>query len=103
MSFLASFRASSRQAIRTNFAVPASSFHTSAVRSLKETDLNRDDLAEYLESQKEDLLRRSMEGKGQWKPELASESEEDVKADRNEWPGEQFDPLQKKKNVPGQN
>ena len=38
MSFLTSIRASSRQAIRTNFAVPASTFHFSAVRSLKEDD-----------------------------------------------------------------
>lgn len=38
MSFLTTIRASSRQAIRTNFAAPASTFHFSAVRSLNEDD-----------------------------------------------------------------
>lgn len=38
MSFLTSIRGSSRQAIRTNFVMPASTFHSSAVRSLKEDD-----------------------------------------------------------------
>lgn len=38
MSFLTTIRASSRQAIRTNFAVPASTFHSSAVRGLNEDD-----------------------------------------------------------------
>ncbi|CAJ2510725.1 Uu.00g063500.m01.CDS01 [Anthostomella pinea] len=35
------------------------------------------------EKHKQDLLAKQKEGKGHWKPELASSSEESVKADRN--------------------
>ncbi|KAI1815758.1 hypothetical protein GGS20DRAFT_541880 [Poronia punctata] len=35
------------------------------------------------EKHKQDLLAKQKEGKGHWKPELASESEEAVKADRS--------------------
>ncbi|KAH9898651.1 hypothetical protein F4778DRAFT_782768 [Xylariomycetidae sp. FL2044] len=35
------------------------------------------------EKHKQDLLAKQKEGKGHWKPELASTSEEAVKADRN--------------------
>ncbi|KAJ5295550.1 hypothetical protein PENANT_c001G07441 [Penicillium antarcticum] len=96
MSFLTSIRAS-RQALRTNYAI-TSTFHTSAVRSLKENDRHRDDLAEHYESHKQQGLKESKEGKGKWKSELASTSEEDVKADRGDFDGENvtFDEMQKK-------
>lgn len=35
------------------------------------------------ESHKQDLLSKQKDGKGHWKPELASNSEEAVKADRS--------------------
>ncbi|KAJ5952672.1 uncharacterized protein N7479_011085 [Penicillium vulpinum] len=97
MSFITSIRASSRQAIRSNFAVPASTFHYSAVRSLKEDDRNREDLSNYYESKKQEVLKESKLGKGKWTAELASNSEADVKADRGELDGEvSFQELQKK-------
>ena len=36
------------------------------------------------EKHKQDLLTKQKQGKGHWKPELASDSEEAVKADRSE-------------------
>ncbi len=36
------------------------------------------------EKHKQDLLKKQKEGKGHWKPELASESEEAVAADRHD-------------------
>ncbi|KAJ5782586.1 hypothetical protein N7457_004360 [Penicillium paradoxum] len=84
MSFVLSIRASTRQAIRSNFAVPVSAFHTSAIRSLNENDRSRENLAEHYESHKQEGIRNSKQGKGKWKSELASNSEADVKADRGE-------------------
>ncbi|KAF2460949.1 hypothetical protein BDY21DRAFT_333870 [Lineolata rhizophorae] len=51
----------------------------------KESSLGRyDERAQEIESEKEDLLKKQKEGKGQWKDELASDSESMVKADRGE-------------------
>ncbi|KAJ5943381.1 hypothetical protein N7516_003549 [Penicillium verrucosum] len=97
MSFLTSIRASSRQAIRTNFAVPASTFHSSAVRSLNEDDRSRENLSYHYESHKEEGIKSTKEGKGKWKSELASNSEADVKADRGELDGDvTFQEMQEK-------
>ncbi|CAG8159913.1 unnamed protein product [Penicillium olsonii] len=76
MSFITAIRAS-RQALRSNI-IPASTFHTSAVRSLNENDRHRDNLADHYESHKQEGLKESKEGKGKWKSELASTSEADV-------------------------
>ncbi|KAJ6139163.1 hypothetical protein N7471_005649 [Penicillium samsonianum] len=106
MSFLTSIRASSRQAIRTNFAVPASTFHSSAARSLKEDDTrDREDLSNHYESHKQQGIKDTKEGKGKWKSELASNSEAGVKADRGELDGDgSFQELQEKtKHVGKQN
>jgi hypothetical protein len=42
------------------------------------------DLGSKFEQHKQDQLQKQKEGKGHWKPELASNSEESVAADRNE-------------------
>jgi len=49
----------------------------------KESDLGNPDGAEQSERHKQDLLKKQKEGKGHWKPELASDSEEAVTADRH--------------------
>jgi len=59
-------------------------FTSSNWRLLKETNTDRPDLAEENEKHKQDQLKKSKEGKGHWKPELASDSEEAVAADRHE-------------------
>ncbi|KAJ5121624.1 uncharacterized protein N7515_009585 [Penicillium bovifimosum] len=96
MSFLASLRTSSRQAMRSSFAAPASTFHTSAARRLHEDDKDqdRDNLSEHYEAHKQENLKRTKEGKGKWTAELASNSEENVKADRGEYGSESIETLQ---------
>jgi len=59
-------------------------FTASSVRVLKESNTDRPDLAGENEKHKQDQLRKQKEGKGHWKPELASDSEEAVAADRHE-------------------
>jgi len=63
-------------------AVSSRSFTNSSVRALKEDDRHSEDLPEHNERHKQDLLQKHKEGKGHWKPELASNSEEIVAADR---------------------
>ncbi|KAK0386849.1 hypothetical protein NLU13_5162 [Sarocladium strictum] len=53
---------------------------TSARLSLKESSSQTD--VDY-DKHKQDSLRKQKEGAGHWKPELASDSEEAVKADRH--------------------
>ncbi|KAJ5980732.1 hypothetical protein N7481_008030 [Penicillium waksmanii] len=86
MSFLTPLRNSTRQIPRSLLTrSTAASIHTSTPRfSLKESDKNRDDLPNIYEAQKVSQLKRVKEGKGKWEPELASNSEADVKADRGE-------------------
>ncbi|KAI1766881.1 hypothetical protein GGR53DRAFT_182474 [Hypoxylon sp. FL1150] len=48
------------------------------------------------EKHKQDLLRKQKEGKGHWKPELASDSEEAIKADRHSVTKEDVKTLQER-------
>ncbi|KAJ5746300.1 hypothetical protein N7520_011482 [Penicillium odoratum] len=84
MSFLTSLRMSSSRLVQSSYAIPATSaFHTTAVqRSLKETDKNRDNLADHYESEKHAHLKKVKDGLGKWTEVLASASEADVKADK---------------------
>ncbi|RDL37347.1 Uncharacterized protein BP5553_04780 [Venustampulla echinocandica] len=66
-------------ALRT--PVTARAFTSSSVWQLKEGD--RDTSPEENEKHKQDTVRKAKEGKGHWKPELATNSEEAVKADRS--------------------
>jgi len=54
------------------------------VRALKESDRDSPDLAEKNEKHKQDSAQKAKAGKGHWKPELASDSEEAVTADRHD-------------------
>ncbi|KAI9930345.1 hypothetical protein ASPWEDRAFT_26874 [Aspergillus wentii DTO 134E9] len=83
MSFLTSFRAIAPRTLRPGYAI--SSFHTSpAGLSLNESDRNRDNLDNVYEAEKQDQLKNTKTGTATWKSELASTSEETVKADRGE-------------------
>ncbi|KAG9228400.1 hypothetical protein BJ875DRAFT_477543 [Amylocarpus encephaloides] len=64
-------------------AVPSRSFTVSGARFLKESDRHNPDQAAENEKHKQDQLRKQKEGKGHWKPELASDSEEAIQAERN--------------------
>ncbi|KAJ5464080.1 hypothetical protein N7475_007215 [Penicillium sp. IBT 31633x] len=87
MFLLASTRVSFPQAIRPSFRLPASKFHTSAARTLNENDRHREDLPNHYESHKQDVLKETKDGKGKWKSELASTSEQNM-TDRGEYDGE---------------
>jgi len=60
-------------------------FAAFATRYSKESDLGNADNAEQSERHKEDSLKKQKDGKGHWKAELASDSEEAVTADRHEY------------------
>lgn len=63
---------------------------------------DRDDQAARNEAHKQDQLSKQKQGKNEWRPELASNSEEAVAADRNH-EGESPEELQKKtKDIPEQ-
>ncbi|KAK1597564.1 uncharacterized protein LY79DRAFT_666416 [Colletotrichum navitas] len=55
---------------------------TTAKVGLKESTAHDD--TEAYEKHKQDSLSKQKQGKGHWKPELASDSEEALKADRDE-------------------
>jgi len=62
---------------------------------LKEDDRHTENQAENNERHKQDQFQKQKEGKGHWKPELASNSEEAVAADRQAG-DHSIDELQKK-------
>ncbi|KMU84320.1 hypothetical protein CIHG_02106 [Coccidioides immitis H538.4] len=75
----------------------SSSFHSPASRSvLKESDRHRDDLGSEIDKHNQDQINRHKEGheKAGWVEELASSSEENVKADRGEISDPTFDKIQ---------
>ncbi|KAK4204801.1 hypothetical protein QBC40DRAFT_292651 [Triangularia verruculosa] len=57
-------------------------FSTTPLRPLKESNSTDPDPSAF-DHHKQDSLSKQKSGKGHWKPELASNSEEAVKADRN--------------------
>ncbi|THC92754.1 hypothetical protein EYZ11_007772 [Aspergillus tanneri] len=74
-----------RVVLRPAYITTISPFHTCSVRqTLKESDHNREDLANIYEREKQEQLKHSKEGKAKWKQELASNSEASVKADRGD-------------------
>ncbi|KAI1245567.1 hypothetical protein MGN70_012457 [Eutypa lata] len=61
---------------------PAQRAFTSSPASLSYKESSNADDSRDPEKHKQDLLSKQKQGKGHWKPELASDSEEAVKADR---------------------
>ncbi|PKY05489.1 hypothetical protein P168DRAFT_288953 [Aspergillus campestris IBT 28561] len=99
MSFLAPTVRASLRALRPQqgYAVLSSPLHTTAARpGLKESDHNRENLDVHYEEEKEEGLQRKREGRGQWKGELASNSEASIKADRGDLDSEDITTLQEK-------
>ncbi|KAH8601304.1 hypothetical protein B0O99DRAFT_501660 [Bisporella sp. PMI_857] len=71
-------------------------FHASSIRSLKESDRHDPEQAANNEKHKQDSVSKSKEGKGHWKPELASDSEEAIAADRGQGSSGSVEELQKR-------
>jgi len=57
-------------------------FGITSSQALKESDRDIPDLPNVNEKHKQDQIQKQKEGKGHWKPELASDSEEAISADR---------------------
>ncbi|KAK0259300.1 hypothetical protein B0A54_12302 [Friedmanniomyces endolithicus] len=79
--------------------LPARPFHSCRVLAVgNESELHNENRGEEAEAHKQDQLQKQKEGKGEWKGELASESESMIKADRNEMGNaeEDIEKLQKK-------
>ncbi|EKG19375.1 hypothetical protein MPH_03238 [Macrophomina phaseolina MS6] len=82
MSALKSFARVPRAPV---FAAQRMGFQTSAIRLAgKESKLHHEGRPEEVEQHKQDLLKKTKEGKGHWKDELASDSESIIKAGRGE-------------------
>ncbi|OJD37733.1 mitochondrial carrier protein pet8 protein [Diplodia corticola] len=82
---MSAFRSLARVPRTPIFAAQRMGFQTSALRfSGKETKLHEEGRPQEVEEHKQDSLKKSKEGKGHWKDELASDSESIVKADRGE-------------------
>ncbi|KAK6083577.1 hypothetical protein SCUP515_01828 [Seiridium cupressi] len=81
-TFLSAFRPAAALASRQIIA--SRTIASSAVLRHKEDSVHDNiDNPGKQETHKQDLLNKQKEGKGHWKPELASNSEEAVKADRS--------------------
>ncbi|KAF2094464.1 hypothetical protein NA57DRAFT_60506 [Rhizodiscina lignyota] len=87
---MSALRAFARGAPRVSntYAIPrlqTASFRTSAVRLAgKEDKLHHEGRAEEIEVHKQESLKKSKEGKGEWTEELGSSSESIIKAERGE-------------------
>ncbi|KAI1178201.1 hypothetical protein F4777DRAFT_129597 [Nemania sp. FL0916] len=73
------FRPAASLASSRQFAMAQRSF-TGSTMALKHKESHGESYDP--EKHKQDLLSKNKEGKGHWKPELASDSEEAIKADR---------------------
>ncbi|KAK4544992.1 hypothetical protein LTR36_003897 [Oleoguttula mirabilis] len=70
---------------RSIAGTPTRSFQSCRVLAAgKESALHDEERGEKAEYHKQDQLQKQKEGKGQWKDELASDSESIVKADRGD-------------------
>ncbi|PGH11727.1 hypothetical protein AJ80_06988 [Polytolypa hystricis UAMH7299] len=79
-------------------AAVTAGFHNSAnLNALKEADRNRPNLADIYGQLRQQELQKAKEGKRAWNESLASESEENVKADRGEVKDPKFDAWSKTK------
>jgi len=73
-----------RLALPARFPARRAFSQTACARVLKEGNLGHEGRHEEIDKHTRDNLEKQKEGKGQWKDELASESESAVKADRGE-------------------
>ncbi|KEF51641.1 uncharacterized protein A1O9_12276 [Exophiala aquamarina CBS 119918] len=83
---------------------PAATFHTSSVcQSLSEADHDSPDRASNIDRHKSDSIEKAKTGKGEWKPELASSSEQAISGDKHNMTIEQMQKLGEKKSEEGKN
>ncbi|KAH6656385.1 hypothetical protein BKA67DRAFT_154259 [Truncatella angustata] len=81
-TFLSAFRPAAALASRQTI-VSRSIATTAALRHKEDTLHERQEDSNSSERHKQDLLKKQKDGQGHWKPELASNAEEAIKADRS--------------------
>jgi len=98
MSYLARASAPLRNTGRTVISRSIAGFHTSSLRlALSEDHPHTEDRAENIDRHKADSLEKAKTGKGEWKPELASQSEQITKADKHNMTMEELQKMSKDK------
>jgi len=84
-SYLVRTFAPLRSSQRLLYSRPVAAFHTSPFRfALSESDHDHPDREAKIDHHKHDSIEKSKTGKGEWKPELASNSEQAVKHDNHD-------------------
>ncbi|KIV93781.1 hypothetical protein PV10_04969 [Exophiala mesophila] len=102
MSFVTRTLPPIRVAARSLPSRSATAFHTSSVRkSLSEADRDHPEKAQTIDHHKSDSVEKAKTGKGEWKPELASASEQAISGDKNDMTVEQMQKLGAKKSEEG--
>ncbi|KIW11801.1 hypothetical protein PV08_09073 [Exophiala spinifera] len=97
---LTSLRASGKSLVPRSVAT----LHTSSARrGLNEEDIHRDDRDKEIERHKSDSVEKAKTGRGEWKPELGSKSEQAVRGDKHNMTMEQMQKLGSKKAEEGKN
>ncbi|ETI21379.1 hypothetical protein G647_07726 [Cladophialophora carrionii CBS 160.54] len=98
MSYLARASAPLRNAGRAFTSRSIAGFHTSAARlALSEDHPHNEGRAENIDRHKADSLDKAKTGRGEWKPELASQSEQITHASKNDMTMEEMQNLTKQK------
>ncbi|EXJ55820.1 hypothetical protein A1O7_08751 [Cladophialophora yegresii CBS 114405] len=98
MSYLARASGPLRSAGRAFASRSIAGFHTSTARlGLSEDHAHNEGRAENIDRHKEDSLEKARTGRGEWKPELASQSEQITHAGKNEMTVEEMQNLTKQK------
>lgn len=79
-------------------------FHTSSARAaLSEDHIHRDDRHHDIDRHKADSVEKAKTGKGEWKPELASQSEQNTRSDKHDMTMEQLQKLGAKRSEEDKN
>ncbi|KAL6251990.1 hypothetical protein RBB50_002200 [Rhinocladiella similis] len=78
--------------------------HTSSARhGLNEENIHRDDRDKDIDHHKADSVEKAKTGRGEWKPELGSNSEQNVRGDKHNMTMEQMQKLGQEKANEGKN
>ncbi|KIW64399.1 hypothetical protein PV04_09334 [Phialophora macrospora] len=98
MSYLARTSGPLRNAGRAFTSRSVAGFHTSSVRlALSEDHAHNEGRAEDIDRHKADSLDKAKTGRGEWKPELASQSEQITHASKNDMTMEEMQKMTKEK------
>ncbi|KAH0844329.1 hypothetical protein FOPE_10028 [Fonsecaea pedrosoi] len=98
MSYLTRASARLRSAGRTVSIRSTAAIHTSSARlALSEDHAHNEGRAADIERHKSDSVEKAKTGRGEWKPELASQSEQATRGDKHNLTMEQMQKLAKEK------